>query len=58
MKAAEEELGQGGRLVVGQGEAAALCPQKSWVSVMSQQGRSLDMSLVIDPQGQNKKARF
>ena len=28
-----------------------------WVIVTSQQGRSLDVSLVIDPQGQNKKAR-
>ena len=27
------------------------------ILVTSQQGHSLDMSLVIDPQGQNKKAR-
>ena len=28
-----------------------------YVFVTSQQGRSLDVSLVINPQGQNKKAR-
>ena len=27
------------------------------MAVMSRQGRSLDVSLVINPQGQNKKAR-
>ena len=30
---------------------------KHWMNVTSRQGRSLDVSLVIDLQGQNKKAR-